>query len=389
MQTDKTAVTLTRQELYALVWKKPMLTLGKELGVSGNAIAKVCKKLNVPVPGRGHWMKLAHGKRTQRLPLPSRTADVPETATIDPRRNQVFPKISLISSIDGSVVAEPIKIPSDLRGCHPLISTTRRALEARKPGDTGLVYINEPGALKVTVSRQSTPRALRIMEALLRACLDRGWAVESSDKEATTRVSIGNDPVHFEIAEKTDRTEIEQPGRDKSDPWYRPHYKFNPNGQLVLQITDYFFDGTRRTWGDGKTQRLESKLPDFIAGLKITSDHLKKRRLQQEARHHQWEEEKRLREEQEARIKREKELRDGLFSEVKGWKKAAEIRALVAELRQRMLTDPARYDREAVALWSDWALGVALTADPFENGYFKGMAPRSPGPVDHPALFKS
>jgi hypothetical protein len=69
-----------------------MMTLGKEFGVSGNAVAKVCKKLRVPMPCRGHWAKIAHGKRSRRLQLPPRTGDVPETATIDPMRSLRGPK---------------------------------------------------------------------------------------------------------------------------------------------------------------------------------------------------------------------------------------------------------------------------------------------------------
>ena len=40
-----------------------MLKVAEEYGVSSVALGKVCRKLAVPVPGRGHWAKLAHGHR--------------------------------------------------------------------------------------------------------------------------------------------------------------------------------------------------------------------------------------------------------------------------------------------------------------------------------------
>lgn len=61
-----------RQELYDRVWSVPIWRLRKEYGVSNVALAKTCKRLHVPVPGRGYWAMLAAGKPTQpRPPLPS------------------------------------------------------------------------------------------------------------------------------------------------------------------------------------------------------------------------------------------------------------------------------------------------------------------------------
>jgi len=54
--------TLTREQLYDLVWSEPMQRLAKQIGISDVAIAKHCRKLGVPVPERGHWNKPQVGK---------------------------------------------------------------------------------------------------------------------------------------------------------------------------------------------------------------------------------------------------------------------------------------------------------------------------------------
>jgi hypothetical protein len=54
--------TLTREQLYDLVWSEPMQPLAKQIGISDVAIAKHCRKLGVPVPKRGYWNKLQAGK---------------------------------------------------------------------------------------------------------------------------------------------------------------------------------------------------------------------------------------------------------------------------------------------------------------------------------------
>jgi hypothetical protein len=43
--------------------------LQSKYGVSAVAIGKVCRKLKVPLPGRGYWAKLAVGKAVRKPPL--------------------------------------------------------------------------------------------------------------------------------------------------------------------------------------------------------------------------------------------------------------------------------------------------------------------------------
>lgn len=56
-----------REQLYRQVWEQPMQKLAKEYGVSDVALSKTCRKLLVPVPGRGFWAKKEAG-----VPLPKK-----------------------------------------------------------------------------------------------------------------------------------------------------------------------------------------------------------------------------------------------------------------------------------------------------------------------------
>ena len=60
---------LSREELFALVWAKPTREIGKELGVSDVAVAKLCTRLQVPKPPRGYWARVQAGKTPRRPPL--------------------------------------------------------------------------------------------------------------------------------------------------------------------------------------------------------------------------------------------------------------------------------------------------------------------------------
>ena len=57
---------LSRQDLYELVWARPVTQVAEEFGLSDVALHKICKKHRVPVPARGYWAKLAAGKPVKR-----------------------------------------------------------------------------------------------------------------------------------------------------------------------------------------------------------------------------------------------------------------------------------------------------------------------------------
>lgn len=51
-----------RQRLFDEVWTTPVRTLAKGYGLSDVGLRKICVALDVPLPPRGHWAKLAAGK---------------------------------------------------------------------------------------------------------------------------------------------------------------------------------------------------------------------------------------------------------------------------------------------------------------------------------------
>lgn len=67
MQQDH--LRLTREELYDLVWARPMTQVAQDFQISDRAMAKVCAKKQVPVPPRGYWAKKNAGKDIPVIPL--------------------------------------------------------------------------------------------------------------------------------------------------------------------------------------------------------------------------------------------------------------------------------------------------------------------------------
>ena len=51
-----------RQKLFDEVWATPVTKLAKGYGLSDVGLRKICVALDVPLPPRGYWQKLAAGK---------------------------------------------------------------------------------------------------------------------------------------------------------------------------------------------------------------------------------------------------------------------------------------------------------------------------------------
>jgi hypothetical protein len=52
------------------VWHFPLRKLAAEYGISDVGLAKICRKLEIPLPCLGHWTKIACGHSIPRPPLP-------------------------------------------------------------------------------------------------------------------------------------------------------------------------------------------------------------------------------------------------------------------------------------------------------------------------------
>ena len=49
--------TITREKLYNAVWTGPVQKVARTLGLLDVGLAKIAKKLQIPVSGHGYWAK--------------------------------------------------------------------------------------------------------------------------------------------------------------------------------------------------------------------------------------------------------------------------------------------------------------------------------------------
>jgi hypothetical protein len=150
------------------------------------------------------------------------------------------------------------------------------------------LLISKHGALAhILVSREQAPRALNILNALLLALEQRGQSASWPKEEgALLAVSIDGEAVRFSLSEVTDNLAHVLTPAETKHPWSAPKHDYKLTGRLQLQISNLppFMGPIRRTWADGKQQRIETCIGDFIVGLSVAAAAIKKTRQETEER---------------------------------------------------------------------------------------------------------
>lgn len=64
----KDSRSVTRAALYDLIWKRPMLKVAPEFGMSGNGLAKLCRREGIPSPdaATGQSSRMVSASRSPR-----------------------------------------------------------------------------------------------------------------------------------------------------------------------------------------------------------------------------------------------------------------------------------------------------------------------------------
>lgn len=108
------------EELYALVWEKPLIRLGADFGITGNGLAKIFDRLHVPYPPRGYWAKKEAGKPVATLKLPARSDGIVEWTEIHPTppKPKPLPEIQAVATTEA---VSKFVIPEMLDDLHPKV----------------------------------------------------------------------------------------------------------------------------------------------------------------------------------------------------------------------------------------------------------------------------
>jgi hypothetical protein len=288
--------------------------------------------------------------RTAKLKKPGATQPAPGDSESSRNKAEAGPP----PSASDNETAEPQRI----------LLATRNAI-AKPRTTTDHVAIGGRGKFRLLVTPATGERACSMLDRLIVEIEQLGWTMQNSDKGYS--VLADGESIGFMIEEKLDRvphiiTAAELKAKAEYDrkcaladrgigyrPWRAPsipEHDYVPNGELALKFDhDYAAGGTRRTFSDGKRQRLEDLVPSMIESLERWAVAVKARREEIAQREREWADQEKRRADRERQVRvegyritflqrqieRKREI-DGLSSLIGTWQGAEDIDPKFAEL---------------------------------------------------------
>ena len=358
-----------RKQLYEEVWAEPATTVAKRYGISSVALAKICRKLAVPLPPRGYWTLVEIKKAGPRPPLPPFHGQETISVTRYIREEKEQKEIDRILENEMNfTLPSSVLVAAALHKPHPLVEKIRSTMKGSNPGEYGVIRGNR-GELDLRVSPACLGRALRIYDALIKAIEGLGWRVAIGGREDTeTHVIILGEKIQIGIEEGVKRTEHiltpkEEREKARGSYFYAPRWDYHPTGELTLRIKGWGGNGLRKSCSDGKQGLLEEKIAGFLEILrKYAAQKLVDRRERERQAAERAAEQARLAEIQ-ARREEEKRRIQQLETEADAWRKAELIRSFVHAAVNSGLRDSS---------WAQWALDHAMRIDPLQRPKIQG-----------------
>lgn len=342
------AKTISRKELYELVWSNPLTQLAKQYNISDNGLRKICIKHEIPLPKVGHWSKVKFGKKVTKTPLPKtdkKLSDIKLCLRLE--ENIIDPYLSKYNALKNEIKNNPslpLSVPTRMYKPDILIQNAKSDLETSNFNPSYQykdITHTTKGVLNIEVSKQMVPRALRFMNALIKLLRKRGHDIVV--EEYITYAIIFDEKINIKCREKSKRVMV------KKERW--TNYEYHPSGVLKFKM-DADYSATKE-WTDNKNELLEEQLVKILTKLELTAKELKKERIEREERRKRYLEEQKI--EQQLQALRDKELKamKSLFKDMKRHEMTIRLRSYIQDFKKHHESKGEL--TEEILKWLEWA----------------------------------
>lgn len=365
---------VSREELYTLVWQRPMSRLAEEFGISGNGLAKICDRMDVPCPPRGYWAKKEAGKPVVTFKLPPRKDGVPQATDIHPTPPKPAPlpeAEKLIAAATEKI--EGIVVSDGLEDAHPRVKAW--IVEHKK-----LQKEREQESRRRRHETWWTPQLLpdlterdlyrfRVTSAIFSSIEKAGGRIDKSPITGRMTFQIAGHGVECSIVEKLVKS-LKQ--HDETRKWtaYPDHHQsgLDSSGFLRVSITTYL-DGRQPQWIETHKTKIGDMLPEIVGTIMAAGPILENQKREREER------EKRHREEEARRYeaRRLKEIDDKRWNKfcqlAANWEERDRLLVFLAEVEKRASgEDDIIVGDSALSDWIAWAKERVEALDPLRRG---------------------
>ncbi|MFC5353777.1 hypothetical protein [Azospirillum himalayense] len=359
-----------------------MRALAAEVGVSDVALAKACRKADIPVPERGYWARKQAGKPTSKRPLPPRFPGASDTIEIGggSYRGYYRSEIGLDTPLpppptfeeDMAALTERVRRMVGKVTCPKLTTSPHRLIATLLEKDEVRRQEYARTRFSMYAPRYDTPNAkrrLRILNGIFLAAARAGcnasidttkWPRNPND----AGIHVGDQHITFTL----------EPVPTKG----KPASAVRQQEHLRLSIHSRSHNGTaHKSWQDSDEASLEDLVCTIVVEIIVAAETFHR---QNAVCHHEWlvkrkaelveaEHQRKIeqiRKEREQQEKEERERIERLVGQAMSLHQAETIRTYVQAVLTRaaeMPVTPENLDR-----WATWAMMEADRIDPVKNG---------------------
>lgn len=195
------------------------------------------------------------------------------------------------------------------------------------------------------------------------------------DGKRRTCMTLQGQVLAIRLVENTSRTEREPTEKERQEikkygHTYLPdRYSYQHTGALKLGIIGHHYDELQKVVADGKHQRVEQFLNEFVVKVEAEAVHRKRHEEHLERQRQLWEEQARQRRERDEKQRKEMERLKALEEEeAHNWKRAENIRAYVAAVEANAAREDGSIELNSeLGQWIAWARHKADWIDPILN----------------------
>jgi hypothetical protein len=236
-----------RAKLLEEVWAEPVQIVALRYQLSDVGLKKLCNRLLIPTPPRGYWAKLKAGRmvpgRPELKPYKGNprhlyrfvAQPMPPTEGNAPVDERLEPVLAFERD-----PANYIQVSSRGTRWHHLVAATRDTFNAGYKDNRGIPLPRGKG-LDIAVSAEQRMRALRVMNALIKALEKRGFKLVPGDHRV--EVEMFGVRLPLSVFEATKRANYEPTAKQvaaksRGEYSYWPPYRYTPTGKLEIRCGD-------------------------------------------------------------------------------------------------------------------------------------------------------
>jgi hypothetical protein len=328
-------IFVARSELFEKLWSAPMKDVAVSYDCDYWRLRNACLEADIPIPPKGYWMKVAHGK-----PLPARPP-LPGTPKSNIALNVGYSeqqtRLSHLRQTRKSIGY--IAVPEKLRNVHPSVAEIMRD----RPFWSSNPQLN---AILSSPPNDCVRRSYRIADVIAWEAEKRGFTVTSTDDRMGLAISS-----EYRVTPIRIRERLPKPGES-----IRGKFAFGLKRTGLLEIQIH-----RSRWAAEPKDDIVALLPNLIALLEVDRDSDAKSNAEAEERRRKAQIRAAERAAVAERARQDTAAFDAFLGMARRYREAGEARALLDEI------EAAISDRSLFTVL-EWLRSRVISHDPMTEG---------------------